>query len=326
MTLPVIPLEQIRAAAQPPLIFPAVRDALIAHAEGRTQVPPPAHLSFPGARGDCHVKAGHISGSPQFAVKIATGFYDNPRSGAPVNNGVMLVLSATTGLPVAVLADEGWLTAWRTAAAGALIGHALTPPDIMQAAVLGTGLQARLQIEWLHALRPLDQVKVWGRRPEAARRLCGDLRQAGIDARPASLEDAAATGCVITATAAAASLAPATAFGAADHITAIGADMPGKNELPPALFAAAGLIVTDDHHQCLDHGDFGNAVRAGHISASADIAAGTILRDGWTHPARPSIADLTGVGAADTAVACAVLDQLGPERPKQPRTYSARRR
>ena len=145
---------------------------------------------FPGVPGDCHVKAGHIGGSPCFAVKIATGFYANPRTGAPVNNGLMLVLSATTGAPLAVLADQGWLTAWRTAAAGALLSHALTPPDITRVAVLGTGLQARLQVQWLHALRPLTQVKVWGRRPEATRRLCDDLNQAGIDSRPASLEDA----------------------------------------------------------------------------------------------------------------------------------------
>jgi ornithine cyclodeaminase/alanine dehydrogenase-like protein (mu-crystallin family) len=209
MTLPVITLPQIRAAATPSLIFPAVRDALIAHADGRTQVPPPAHLSFPGAGGDCHVKAGHITGSARFTVKVATGFYRNPRIGLPAGHGVMLVFSAATGAPVAALADEGWLTAWRTAAGGALISHALTPPGITQAAVLGTGLQARLQIEWLHALRPLTQVKVWGRRPEAARQLCGALHQAGIDARPASLEDADATACVITASAATQPLAPA---------------------------------------------------------------------------------------------------------------------
>jgi aminotransferase class I and II len=99
MSLPVVGLEQIREVAKPSLIFAAVRDALIAHAEGRTQLPSPAHLEFPGAPGDCHVKAGHIAGSPRFAVKIATGFYANPRISAPVNNGLMLVLSATTGAP-----------------------------------------------------------------------------------------------------------------------------------------------------------------------------------------------------------------------------------
>jgi ornithine cyclodeaminase/alanine dehydrogenase-like protein (mu-crystallin family) len=319
VTLPVIGLQQIQAAATPSLIFPAVRDALIAHAEGRTQVPPPAHLSFPGAQGDCHVKAGYLTGSARFTVKVATGFYANPKNGMPAGNGVMVVLSAATGAPLAVLADQGWLTAWRTAAAGALISHALTTPGITQAAVLGTGLQARLQIEWLHALRPLTQVKVWGRRPEAARQLSAALNQAGIPARPTSLEDAAATGCVITATASTQPLAPAAAFTATRHITALGADMPGKNELPPELFAAPALIATDDHRQCLDHGDFGHAVRTGHAQPGTDVAVGAILREGRPRQARLSIADLTGVAAADTAVACAVLDHLGaPPSPEPP--------
>lgn len=111
MSPPMIALEQIRAAAGPSLIFPAVRDTLIAHAENRTQLPRRPTSPSRTPRADCHVKADHISGSARFAVKIATGFYDNPRRGAPISNGVMPVLSATTGTPPAVLADHGWLTA-----------------------------------------------------------------------------------------------------------------------------------------------------------------------------------------------------------------------
>ena len=81
MTLHVFDLPQIAAVASKPLIFSAVRDALIAHAEGQTQVPPPLHLEFPDADGDCHVKAGHVAGAPYFAVKVAAGFYRNAERG-----------------------------------------------------------------------------------------------------------------------------------------------------------------------------------------------------------------------------------------------------
>jgi ornithine cyclodeaminase/alanine dehydrogenase-like protein (mu-crystallin family) len=309
VTLPVLGLAEIRAVVTPRLIRDAVRDALIAHAEGRTQVPPPMHLDFPDARGDCHVKAGHVLGSPHFTVKVASGFYRNPSRGLASNNGVLLVLDATTGLPVAVLADEGWLTAWRTAAAGALITDALTPPEVREVGVLGTGLQARLQVEWLHALRPLAQVRIWGRHPEAAESLSAELRRAGIDAHAGSLAQAAGAPCVITATAATTALADASAFHSAVHVTAVGADMPGKNELPVALFGAAAVIATDDHVQCLDHGDFGNAVRAGATTADADTSVGAVLRDGVGRSGL-SIADLTGIGAADAAVASAVLSAV----------------
>lgn len=105
-------------------------------------------------------------------------------------------------------------------------------------------------------------------------------------------------------------LAEASAFAGARHVTAIGTDLPGKSELPPALLARANTICTDDHEQCLDHGDFGNAVRAGVVASDVDTAVGTVLRDGFAGPAGLTIADLTGVGATDAAVASAVRTGL----------------
>ncbi|GAA0935720.1 ornithine cyclodeaminase [Kribbella koreensis] len=330
--LPVLGLAEISAIATPEVIFGAVKEALIAHAEGRTQVPPPMVLEFPDHAGDCHVKAGHVAGSPHFAVKIANTF-------ASVNNGLILAIDATTGAPAAVLADEGKLTAWRTAAAGALITHALTPPHIDEVAVLGTGEQAFLQVTWLRKLRPINRVHVWGRRPEAADCLCQAFEDEGLTAHPDALE--AGAPCVITTTAARSPL-PLEAFRNAVHVTGMGTDMPGKHELPTELFADA-LIATDDHAQCLHHGDFGNAVRAGVIASDADLPVGAFLdtaagvlpgpvqsdgpRPGQSDGPRPgqsdgrragfrgdtpnphprSIADLTGVGATDAAVASAVV-------------------
>ncbi|MEV5960767.1 hypothetical protein AB0L70_03335 [Kribbella sp. NPDC051952] len=297
MTLPIIGLDEIARVATPDVILSAVRDALIAHADGRTSVPAPMVLEFPRHAGDCHVKAGYVDGSPYFAVKLASTF-------ASVNNGLILVVDATTGAPAAVLADEGKLTAWRTAAAGALITDAMTPADVDEVAVLGTGEQARLQVEWLRHLRPLRRVKVWGRRPDAVAELCKAFAADGLDARPDGLEGSA---CVIATTAARDPL-PAEAFRSALHITGIGTDMPGKGELPVEVFAGA-VIATDDHDQCLDHGDFGNAVRAGVVADDADLAVGAVLRDGVDRAQR-SVADLTGIGAADAAVAAAVFFAL----------------
>jgi ornithine cyclodeaminase len=290
-------LEEISAVATPAVVFDAVRSALIAHAEGRTSVPAPMVLEFPEYAGDTHVKSGHVGGTPYFVVKVASTF-------GSVNSGLMLAVDATNGQPAAVLADEGKLTAWRTAAAGALITDAMTPSGVDEVAVLGTGEQALLQVLWLRELRPLTRVKVWGRRPEAVERLCAALTAEGVNATPDGLTGAP---CVITTTAAREPLPPE-AFRAAVHVTGIGTDMPGKGELPPKVFADA-FIATDDHAQCLHHGDFGNAVRAGVVEATADVAVGEVLRDG--RPAvRRSVADLTGVGATDAAVAGAVLGQL----------------
>ncbi|MFF7215123.1 ornithine cyclodeaminase family protein [Streptomyces sp. NPDC008238] len=311
MSVPVLGPEEIEAAARPGLVLDAVRTALIAHAAGRTTVPPPTHLTFPAADGDCHVKTGWIDGSDDFTVKIASGFYRNPDRGEPVNHGLVCVISAHTGRVRAVLDDGGRLTAWRTAAAGALAGHALARPGARSVGVFGTGEQARLQVRWLAMLRPVGRVHVHGRDARRTGALCEHLAAHGLDAVPATAAEAAAADVVVTATPATAPVLDAAAVRPGAHVTAVGADMPHKNELPPALFSRAAVIATDDHEQCLHHGDLAHAVRAGAVRADADVPLGALL---VTPPERAdaavTIADLTGVGALDAAVASAVAAEL----------------
>ena len=236
-------------------------------------------------------------------VKIASTF-------ASVNNGLMLLVDATNGAPAAVLADEGMLTAWRTAAAGALITDAMTPAGVDEVAVLGTGEQALMQVIWLRQLRPLRRVQRLG--PPArgcGEPLCG-LRGGWIrcsartarEVRPVSSRPRLVH----------VPLPSAPFLRSATHVTGIGTDMPGKGELPVEVFAGA-LVATDDHEQCLDHGDFGNAVRAGVVAPRRGPLdrRRTAGRDGDRD--RRSVADLTGIGAADAAVAAAVQAQLSAQ-------------
>jgi ornithine cyclodeaminase/alanine dehydrogenase-like protein (mu-crystallin family) len=209
---------------------------------------------------------------------------------------------------LAVLDDRGALTAARTAAAAALATDALAPPGPTTLGIVGTGVQARLAAPWLRHLRTVDRVLVAGRRPEAVRALA-----AGVPgAEPATIDDVLrGADAILTATASTAALFPADA--APDrprHVTALGADMPGKQELPAELFRGATVVV-DDLAQALDHGDLHHAVAAGTARAADVRTLGSVLRDGAPRPAGgTSIADLTGVGALDAAVAGAVLDAL----------------
>jgi ornithine cyclodeaminase/alanine dehydrogenase-like protein (mu-crystallin family) len=311
MTLTVIGLEAIERAVPPAAILDTVRDALIAHAEGRTTVPPPIHLDFPASAADAHVKAGWIVGADDFAVKIASGSYRNHERGLPTNHGLVVVLSAETGAVRAVLDDGGRLTAWRTAAAGALTGHAMARPDAAVVGVFGTGEQARLQVAWLARLRPVEAVRVHGRDPSRVAEICAWFEAEGLTAGPASAREAAAADIVVTTTPATSPLFEADAVQPGAHVTGIGTDMPHKHELPDGLFARVDVVATDDHDQCLHHGDFGNAVRAGLISAQFDVSIGAILRAPMNRPLSAiTVADLTGVGAIDAAVASLVVNHL----------------
>jgi ornithine cyclodeaminase len=269
------------------------------------------HLAFPASDADCHVKAGWIEGADDFAVKIASGSYRNAERGLPTNHGLVVVLSAVTGQVRAVLADEGRLTAWRTAAAGALVSHAMARPDAEVVGVFGTGEQAELQVTWLARLRPVARVLVHGRDDAKARDLSDRLLAHGLVAAAASARETAGADIVVTTTAATSPVLSAGDVRPGAHVTGIGADMPHKQELPPELFARAALVATDDHEQCLDHGDLGHAVRASLVAATVDVPVGLLLRDGMRRSAHDiTVADLTGVGALDAAVASAVVSAL----------------
>jgi ornithine cyclodeaminase len=264
------------------------------------------------------VKCAHVAGTPVFVVKIATGFYDNPAKNLPSSNGMMLALSATTGEPVALLFDEGVLTDWRTGYAGALATRLCWPKGATRLGIVGAGIQARMQLRALRALAPdaLLSVSVWGRSAEKAERFAADVADLGLDVTPmTSLADlCAAAQVIVTTTPATAPLVRAEWIAPGTHITAVGADSPGKQELDTGLVARADILLADSARQSIDHGEFAHAVAAGLVEPArigeigASLGAGSLTRP----PGAISIADLTGLGAEDAAIAGVVLAGVGP--------------
>ena len=117
-------------------------------------MPPILRLDVDEYNGEVDVKTAYLPGLDSFAIKVSPGFFDNPKLGLPSLNGLMVLLSARTGMPEALLLDNGYLTAMRTAAAGAVAARWLAREDARRAAVIGAGEQARLQ------LKALTQVQI----------------------------------------------------------------------------------------------------------------------------------------------------------------------
>ena len=121
----------------------AVEGAFEALATKAVAMPPILRLDIPEHHGEVDVKTAYVPGLSGFAVKISPGFFDNPKLGLPSVNGMMVLLSSTTGLVEALLLDNGYLTDVRTAAAGAVAARHLSRPDSTVAAIFGAGVQAR---------------------------------------------------------------------------------------------------------------------------------------------------------------------------------------
>jgi ornithine cyclodeaminase len=304
----IVPAWKILTVARADLIVPAVRQALIDHAAGRIVSPPPGHLDFEEPPGDCHIKFGRARGSPFFVIKVATGFYRNPQRGLPSGNGLMLVMSADTGAPLALLDDQGWLTEARTAAAGVAAVEACGPDHDGTLGILGAGAQAELQARWIAARCGFDRVALWSRNASKAAWLAERLTASGLAAfdcaRPA--EVAAHAAVIVTCTPAREPLLWAHELGKARLIVAMGADTRGKRELDPALVEGADSIVCDDVERCLDHGEI-----QGTKMAPARLSTLGAILDGEPKPAgRLTIVDLTGLPAQDIAAATVVWRRL----------------
>lgn len=315
--IPIISESQLRAVMGPADAVAVIRDAFRADGLHETTVPAPINLAVPGTAGEFHVKTAHVAGVPHVAVKIASGFYDNAARGLPTGAGLMALFDASTGMPVALLMDNGYLTDIRTGAAGAVAAECLARDDIEVVSIIGSGVQARQQVCCLREVRRFDSILAWSLDPSGLDRFCGEMRERlGVDARPAPSAEVAVRSAdiLVTATPSAAPIVLVGWLHPGLHVTAVGSDGPGKQELEAACLARADLLVADRVSQCARLGELQHALAAGLLTEGrvwaelGEVVAGK--RPGRTADDQVTIADLTGVGFQDTAIASAAYQRV----------------
>src|SRR4051794_15013735 len=162
----------VRAALDMRSCIDAMERAFTAYSSGAAELPAVIHLDVPEHGGEIHIKAGHLHGEPHYALKVASGFGEGE---SYVVDGMVVVFDAGTGAPAAFLMDHGYLTDLRTGAAGGVAARHLAPQDVGAVAVIGTGAQARYQLEGLACERTFGEARIWGRNPEHARAAAEDL-------------------------------------------------------------------------------------------------------------------------------------------------------
>ena len=172
---------QIEARLEEVDLVAAMEAAFAAYARGEAVIPPVGEMVFEDPPGDVHIKYGYRKGGSHYVVKIASGFYDNPKLGLSSCQGLMLLFDQRTGAPYSILLDEGRLTDARTGAAGALAAKKLAPAKVECIGVLGSGTQARVQARYLKEVTDCRQLRLWGRRAEGAAECAEDLRELGFE-------------------------------------------------------------------------------------------------------------------------------------------------
>ncbi|HSW31241.1 MAG TPA: hypothetical protein VLH75_17275 [Longimicrobiales bacterium] len=301
--------EAIRAAVGHRAALDSAERAFRALARDEAVSPMPMGVQIPEVHGEVHVKGAHLKGASIFAFKVATGFYGNVEMGVPTGSGLVLVFSAETGFPLGVLADNGYLTDLRTAAAGALAARHLTPGRPLVMAVLGAGVQGRLQAELIHRVRDLTELRVWSRKESSRKRYVMDVsRSIGVPVYefPDVATAVAGADLVVTATPSRTPLVRPGMLKPGATVIAVGSDGPDKREIAVEVLLAADKLVCDLTTQSIRIGELHHAVKTGKLPVEGVYAELGHIVVGDV-PGRLGdetiICDLSGVGAQDAAIA-----------------------
>jgi ornithine cyclodeaminase len=223
---------------------------------------------------------------------------------------MMAIFDALTGMPIGLVFDNGYLTDLRTGAAGAVAAEALSRRTITAVGVIGSGVQGRHQVVCLREVRHFGRVVAWSPDRAGLERYCEEMAaRLGVEAVAAAGPDEVCreADLLVTATPSHEPIVKAAWLRPGQHITALGSDTPGKQELEASCLARADLVVVDRLEQCARFGELSHAIAAGLLTpqgiggALGEIVAGR--RPGRVSDEQITVCDLTGVGFQDTAIA-----------------------
>ncbi|OMF56987.1 cyclodeaminase [Paenibacillus sp. FSL R5-0490] len=286
-------------------------------AEDEAVMPPIMRVDLHDQNGEVDVKTAYVKGEDMFAIKVSSGFFNNYKLGLPSGNGLMLLISTQTGLPQAILLDNGYLTEVRTAAAGAIAANCLSRKNIETVGVIGAGSQARYQARALKLVRDFKKILVYSRSEDRSRKYALDMSaELGVEVQVAESAEVLVrnSDTVITTTPAKEPVIKAEWLHPGLHITAMGSDAEHKQELEAEVLARADKLVCDTKAQCARLGELHHALDQGVVTNESQvIELGQLTSgklSGRINDEEITVCDLTGTGVQDTAIALFAYSEL----------------
>ena len=291
-------------------LIPIIEDAFKSLALGKTTMPPILRLDIEKYHGESDVKAAYIDGLDSYAIKVASGFFNNPNLGLPSSNGLMILLDSKTGMLKSVLLDKGYLTDIRTAIAGAIAAKHLSNPESSNVGIIGAGIQAKMQLEALLLVRNIKTAYIWSRDSKKTKTFVQNIKDKiniKINACETPEKTINLSEILITCTPSKSPIIKSEWLKKGLHITAMGSDAEMKNELDPKIIKDCDCYIPDSQSQTSILGELNHAIKAGLVSAEKKYnELGSVIINsnlGRRNNNDVTVADLTGTGVQDTAIA-----------------------
>ena len=235
--------EQVLAGLPMPVAIECLRSAFAAHGRGEAQNQPRRRLMLPTGSVLHSMAASY---GAYFGTKV---YSTNVKHGAWFQ---FLLYDAETAEPLAQF-EANHLGQIRTGAATGLAVDLLAPEQPLKVAIIGSGFQARTQVEAIRTIRKVEELRVWSRKAENRERFAAETGGTAVDT---AAEACAGADVIVTATFSKQPVIPADAV--ADHaiIAAVGVNMADRSEVPPELVRRARLVADDIEQAKIEGGDF----------------------------------------------------------------------
>jgi alanine dehydrogenase len=292
----------------------AVKKAFKSFALGDAQMPAKSYLTFDEYHGDLRSMPAYLPDFDRATVKVVNAHPENPgRHGLPTVMALILAVDPRTGFPEAIL-DGTAVTSRRTAAASAIATERFTHRDVDRLGMIGTGAQARDQLHSHMVVRNFSELWIADRSEEALKNFEEWVNETypSLDVTQTESSRAILQNCPVIV-----SLTPSTSplVNDADslpepqHINAMGADAPSKQEWPEEVLRESDLIV-DNWDQARHSGEISQWVEAGSLTRE-DLAGeiGNFLLVPERTTGQRTLFDSTGLAIQDTAAAHVLLEQ-----------------
>lgn len=314
MEIRVLSAEEVRQALPMPAAIEAMKQAFGQLSRGEAILPLRSRIEIEG--NFSLFMPAYLEGSGDLAVKIVSVFPDNPDQGLPTIHAAVMVLASSTGEPIALM-EGASLTAIRTGAASGAATDLLARPETSTAAIFGSGVQARTQLEAVCTVREIKQVRVYSLDQPGAQAFVEEMAGMGPvprDLRIASSPAEAIGGAdvICTATTSSNPVFVGSEVSPGTHINAVGSFTPSMQEIDSETVRRS-LVVVDSRQAVLaEAGDLIIPIQRGEIEEDwVKVELGEIVNG--SHPGRTNADQITlfktvGIAVQDAAAAAYALN------------------
>lgn len=308
MAIRILTAADVQTTLPMPKAIDAMRHAYSQLSADKVIMPSRQHISTD--KGVTLIMPAYLPEGSEFGIKVVSVYDENPEHNLPRITSTVLVLDPTTGETKAIM-DGASLTAIRTGAGGGVAADLLARPNASTVGLFGAGVQARVQLQAVMAVRDIKRVNLISRTQASAERLASDISEwtdaPDIDIATSPKQVVQDADIVLCATTSGTPLFDGNHLQPGTHITAVGTFVPEKREVDTITIRRANRIVVDSRQDCLE--EAGDLIIP---NAKIDAEIGEIING--NKPGRQSDDEITffksvGVAVQDAVAASVVLKE-----------------